>query len=352
MSIQNLYVSEKDKNHQSKIVVLQGDDIYFKNVKGNRKNYNESKMKNTFTLDEIERKMRYRDICKQYELFFNIKLKKYNTDYLEGITKLLALNEKDYIQKRKELINQRKKKLSPLKTATNFLKKKEKNDIEIKQMSKTTTNFNCPKIDSNTNNTNINTNNNTNTNMNSNINDDNNQNENNKFLIVDSDLPEPPIFDSPSKQRASIEDNNSGNKEMRFFVNKITKKRGSYINIQDNDEERKKKEEEKLKDDMEIDIKDRKKFHKIFKLDVEENEKENKKKKDVNTFNKTCYFSNNVSSFNDKNSFFDLNEIKKIYYGKNHNIVPFKYARRPNSLKKVIPNSFIGDFLRGHKNFW
>jgi hypothetical protein len=114
----------------------------------------------------------------------------------------------------------------------------------------------------------------------------------------------------------------------------------------------KKKEEEKLKDDMEIDIKDRKKFHKIFKLDVEENEKENKKKKDVNTFNKTCYFSNNVSSFNDKNSFFDLNEIKKIYYGKNHNIVPFKYARRPNSLKKVIPNSFIGDFLRGHKNFW
>ena len=46
MSIKNLYVSEKDKKHQSKIVVLQGDDIYFKEVKGKRKNFFESKMKN------------------------------------------------------------------------------------------------------------------------------------------------------------------------------------------------------------------------------------------------------------------------------------------------------------------
>ena len=349
MSIKNLYVSEKDKKHQSKIVVLQGDDIYFKEVKGNRKNFFESKMKNTFTLDEIERKMRYKDICKQYELFFNIKLKKYNTDYLEGITKLLALNEKDYIKKRKELINKRKKTFSPLKTATNFLKKKEKENLEMKKMSQTTANFNFPKIDSN-----INTNNNTNINITNNINtEDNNQNNENKFLIVDSDLPEPPIFLSPSKQRTSIEDNNSGNKEMRFFVNKITKKRGSYINIEENEEIKQKMEEEKLHLEEENHIKDRKKFHKIFKLDVDENEEQNKKKKDVNTFNKTHYYSNNVSSYLDgKNSFFDSKEIQKIYNGRNHNIVPFKYARKPNSLKKVIPNSFIGDFLKGHKNFW
>ena len=349
MSIKNLYVSEKDKKHQSKIVVLQGDDIYFKEVKGNRKNFFESKMKNTFTLDEIERKMRYKDICKQYELFFNIKLKKYNTDYLEGITKLLALNEKDYIKKRKELINKRKKKFSPLKTATNFLKKKEKENLEMKKMSQTTANFNFPKIDSN-----INTNNNTNINITNNINtEDNNQNNENKFLIVDSDLPEPPIFLSPSKQRTSIEDNNSGNKEMRFFVNKITKKRGSYINIEENEEIKQKMEEEKLHLEEENHIKDRKKFHKIFKLDVDDNEEQNKKKKDVNTFNKTHYYSNNVSSYLDgKNSFFDSKEIQKIYNGRNHNIVPFKYARKPNSLKKVIPNSFIGDFLKGHKNFW
>ena len=275
MSIKNLYVSEKDKKHQSKIVVLQGDDIYFKEVKGNRKNFFESKMKNTFTLDEIERKMRYKDICKQYELFFNIKLKKYNTDYLEGITKLLALNEKDYIKKRKELINKRKKTFSPLKTATNFLKKKEKENLEMKKMSQTTANFNFPKIDSN-----INTNNNTNINITNNINtEDNNQNNENKFLIVDSDLPEPPIFLSPSKQRTSIEDNNSGNKEMRFFVNKITKKRGSYINIEENEEIKQKMEEEKLHLEEENHIKDRKKFHKIFKLDVDENEEQNKKKK-------------------------------------------------------------------------
>ena len=349
MSIKNLYVSEKDKKHQSKIVVLQGDDIYFKEVKGNRKNFFESKMKNTFTLDEIERKMRYKDICKQYELFFNIKLKKYNTDYLEGITKLLALNEKDYIKKRKELINKRKKKFSPLKTATNFLKKKEKENLEMKKMSQTTANFNFPKIDSN-----INTNNNTNINITNNINtEDNNQNNENKFLIVDSDLPEPPIFLSPSKQRTSIEDNNSGNKEMRFFVNKITKKRGSYINIEENEEIKQKMEKEKLHFEEENHIKDRKKFHKIFKLDVDDNEEQNKKKKDVNTFNKTHYYSNNVSSYLDgKNSFFDSKEIQKIYNGRNHNIVPFKYARKPNSLKKIIPNSFIGDFLKGHKNFW
>jgi len=349
MSIKNLYVSEKDKKHQSKIVVLQGDDIYFKEVKGNRKNFFESKMKNTFTLDEIERKMRYKDICKQYELFFNIKLKKYNTDYLEGITKLLALNEKDYIKKRKELINKRKKKFSPLKTATNFLKKKEKENLEMKKMSQTTANFNFPKIDSN-----INTNNNTNINITNNINtEDNNQNNENKFLIVDSDLPEPPIFLSPSKQRTNIEDNNSGNKEMRFFVNKITKKRGSYINIEENEEIKQKMEEEKLHLEEENHIKDRKKFHKIFKLDVDDNEEQNKKKKDVNTFNKTHYYSNNVSSYLDgKNSFFDSKEIQKIYNGRNHNIVPFKYARKPNSLKKIIPNSFIGDFLKGHKNFW
>ena len=48
---------------------------------------------------------------KQYELFFNIKLKHYTNDYLEQITKLLALNEKDYLQKRKELNETRKKNL-------------------------------------------------------------------------------------------------------------------------------------------------------------------------------------------------------------------------------------------------
>ena len=140
---------------------------------------------------------------------------------------------------------------------------------------------------------------------------------------------------------------------MRFFVNKITKKRGSYINIEENEEIKQKMEEEKLHLEEENHIKDRKKFHKIFKLDVDENEEQNKKKKDVNTFNKTHYYSNNVSSYLDgKNSFFDSKEIQKIYNGRNHNIVPFKYARKPNSLKKVIPNSFIGDFLKGHKNFW
>ena len=361
MSIKNLYVSEKEMKHQSKMVVLQGDDIYFKEVKGNRKNLFESKWKNTFTLDEIERKMRYNDICKQYELFFNIKLKHYTNDYLEQITKLLALNEKDYLQKRKELNETRKKKFSPLKTTNNFLKHKKENEkLEVKKMNHTVSNFHNPKTETNIN-TNINTNENT----------ENTQFEQGKFLIVDSDLPEPKFRNYNNLTKKS---NTNDPKEMRFFVNKITKKRGSLLNIKNGEEENEEQynvnnfidnvdidDETGNKNNINIMHRNDSKSDNIYNhtnINFRNNafiNDENKKKNDINTFNKThqCFSNDIPNVFKNQFSFFEPEEIRRFYFERNNNNrIPIFNKKRPSSLRKVIPNSFIGDYLKCHKLLW
>ena len=90
-------------------------------------------------------------------------------------------------------------------------------------MNHTVSNFHNPKTETNIN-TNINTNENT----------ENTQFEQGKFLIVDSDLPEPKFRNYNNLTKKS---NTNDPKEMRFFVNKITKKRGSLLNVKNGEEE-------------------------------------------------------------------------------------------------------------------
>ena len=110
-SIKDLYISEKDREFKKKkkIVYLQGDDIGYREVEGNRKDISDQNIKNEFLFLELEKKMRFRDIIKQYKLFFNKKFKLYSRDYIESLVKLLDNNEKDYLEKRKQLSLSRKK---------------------------------------------------------------------------------------------------------------------------------------------------------------------------------------------------------------------------------------------------
>lgn len=84
MSTQNLYMSEKDQEYQKRrIISLQGDEIGFKLVHGNRKDVIDMKKTREQILDNMEKKMRFNDIVKQYNLFFNKKLKVYDKKYIK-----------------------------------------------------------------------------------------------------------------------------------------------------------------------------------------------------------------------------------------------------------------------------
>lgn len=84
MSTQNLYISEKDQDYKKrKIITFQGDDIGFKIVHGNRKDVIDMKLNREHVIDNMEKKMRFNDIVKQYNLFFNKKLKVYDKKYIK-----------------------------------------------------------------------------------------------------------------------------------------------------------------------------------------------------------------------------------------------------------------------------
>ena len=57
-SIKDLYVSEKDREFKKKkkIVYLQGDDIGYREVEGNRKDISDQNIKNEFLFLELEKK--------------------------------------------------------------------------------------------------------------------------------------------------------------------------------------------------------------------------------------------------------------------------------------------------------
>ena len=102
MSTQNLYVSEKDQDYKKrKIITFQGDDIGFKIVHGNRKDVIDMKLNREHVIDNMEKKMRFNDIVKQYNLFFNKKLKVYDKKYINDLVDLLDNNDFDYSKKRK-----------------------------------------------------------------------------------------------------------------------------------------------------------------------------------------------------------------------------------------------------------
>ncbi len=118
---------------KKRIVKLKGDDISYRDVEGYRKDIIDVKTGREVIIDRMEKKMRFLDIIKQYELFFNQKLKIYDKKYIDGLVDLLDSNGSDYIKKRKELF-EAKRKIPLFKAGRNLFKKKTyiKNDKEKK----------------------------------------------------------------------------------------------------------------------------------------------------------------------------------------------------------------------------
>ena len=102
--MQNLYMSEKDRDFIKKRVIgFENGDIVFKDVEGYRKDVLDVKLGKEIILDNMEKKMRLFDVIKQYELFFNEKLKIYDKKYIDELVELLDDNSLDYLKKRKKL---------------------------------------------------------------------------------------------------------------------------------------------------------------------------------------------------------------------------------------------------------
>ena len=140
----NILLFKDDDTLKKRIVRLTGDDITFKDVEGYRKDVIDVRTGREVVIDRMEKKMRFLDIIKQYELFFNQKLKIYDKKYINELVELLDNNDIDYLDKRIRLIES--KKTFPLfKTLNSFQNKKLFNTIENNEkqyMSKTATGFN------------------------------------------------------------------------------------------------------------------------------------------------------------------------------------------------------------------
>ena len=113
MSFQNIYLKEKNKEYHNKrrIISLNGDEIGFKLVHGNRKDVVDIISNKEHVFDNMENKMKFRDICKQYTLFFNKKLRIYDKKYLNDLADILDTNHKDYIKERKFIESQKNMRL-------------------------------------------------------------------------------------------------------------------------------------------------------------------------------------------------------------------------------------------------
>ena len=113
MSFQNLYLKEKNKEYHNKrrIISLNGDEIGFKLVHGNRKDVVDTISNKEQVFDNMENRMKFRDICKQYNLFFNKKLRIYDKKYLNDLADILDTNHKDYLKERKLIESQKNMRL-------------------------------------------------------------------------------------------------------------------------------------------------------------------------------------------------------------------------------------------------
>ena len=113
MSFQNIYLKEKNREYHNKrrIISLNGEEIGFKLVHGNRKDVVDTISNKEQVFDNMENRMKFRDICKQYNLFFNKKLRIYDKKYLNDLADILDTNHKDYIKERKLIESQKNMRL-------------------------------------------------------------------------------------------------------------------------------------------------------------------------------------------------------------------------------------------------
>ena len=325
--MQDFYKNENNSQEKKRrIVSLQGDDIVFREVVGNRKDVIDQLMKhNKVVIDEIEKKMRLKDIIRQYKLFFNKKFNLYNKKYIDTLVDLLENNDKDYLIKRKKLTLSKKK--------VNFFHSPEmKKDIfnsiksfRKKHFNQTTSNLNTIQNNfSESNSINV-------------LYDRNNNNEIkpiiSSFRIDDLKKKFKNHKLKLNKHKPKIKENLPTSK--RFFVGKLTKKQYS-LNIETNNSES------------------------IFSIDNKENENKNL----INNFSGNTTKSNFSNIINNiiirkNNTFFNesINENSYIYQritGKNSfRKGPIRTidVMKKNPIIFQKPYSLIGDYIKSHQGF-
>ena len=110
-----------------KLIEISNDTLAHKVVFGSKQFMQECRERqHSDEYNAILRKIRYNQVVRHHELFFNQKLNKYKSDYLNKLFDLLNKNEKPYTKKRKMLtlkneeINPIKKNRIPLKLPNRF----------------------------------------------------------------------------------------------------------------------------------------------------------------------------------------------------------------------------------------
>ena len=309
---------------KKKIVYLQGDDIGYREVEGNRKDISDQNIKNEFLFLELEKKMRFRDIIKQYKLFFNKKFKLYSRDYIESLVKLLDNNEKDYLEKRKQLSLSRKK-IKIIHSSENLNFNSASNSLRKNQSS----GINSPKsliIDNS---------------------DKEIVNLNSKRKNKNKDKIIPCIKLERLKKKIKQMNNNefqfnkkkfklqNSNYSKRFFVGKLTKKTDSLATIDINNNETITSNENKIKEEKNFNI-----------INLKRNSKSN-------------LMNNIMRRSNSSNSFFDENlKENSILYQRLTGRTFFRKgtiktidAMKSNPIIFQKPYSFLGDFIKYHEGF-
>ena len=100
------YAGERGQHEELKkqIVSLSGGNLTYKTVYGNRKDIVDiRKPRHEEIFEKINRKIKYKQIVRRYEVFFNQKLNKYTPHYISSLSELLTKRTKGYSNKRKHL---------------------------------------------------------------------------------------------------------------------------------------------------------------------------------------------------------------------------------------------------------
>ena len=99
------YIGEKQQEDITKqLIALTNGNLSLKKVKGyHRTIIDMSQTKQQKMMENLNRKIKYDQIVRRFEVFFNQKLNKYTTTYINNLSNLLTQKSKGYSQKRKQL---------------------------------------------------------------------------------------------------------------------------------------------------------------------------------------------------------------------------------------------------------
>ena len=99
------YIAEKQPEDITKqLISLTNGNLSLKKVKGyHRTIIDMNQTKQQEIMENLNRKIKYDQIVRRFEVFFNQKLNKYTTTYINNLTNLLTQKSKGYSHKRKQL---------------------------------------------------------------------------------------------------------------------------------------------------------------------------------------------------------------------------------------------------------